>query len=74
MLDSRVPISLVLAALLAFFTHRAQQSGEALNRSSLLRRQEYPRLFVMMIVMRWAGVAALVSAAVAIAFGWHPER
>jgi hypothetical protein len=73
-LDSRIPVGLILAALLAFFTRRAQQTGEALNRSSILYRSEYPRLFVTMIAMRWIGVVALVFMSAAIAMGWRPEN
>jgi hypothetical protein len=73
-LDSRIPVGLILAALLALLTHRAQQTGEALNRSRILQRSDYPRLFVTMIAMRWIGVVALVFMSAAIAMGWRPEN
>ncbi len=56
-MDARIPIMLIAAAFLAYFTHRAQRSGEAMNRFSTLRRSEMPRLFLVMIVGRWASWA-----------------
>ena len=46
-LDSRIPFGLITAALLAFFTHRAQRSGEAMNRFSILHRAQSRRLFTL---------------------------
>ena len=71
-MDSRIPFTLIAAALLAYFTSRAQKSGEAMNRFSTLRRSEMPRLFAAMIIMRWFGVAALIILAGAVALGWMP--
>lgn len=71
-LDSRIPFGLITAALLAFFTHRAQRSGEAMNRFSILHRAQSPRLFTVMIVLRWIGVGALILISGAVALGSMP--
>jgi hypothetical protein len=71
-LDSRIPVALIAAALLALFTYRAQRSGEAVNRFSTLRQAQSPRLFAVMIVARWIGVVALILGAGAVALGLMP--
>ena len=71
-MDSRIPIGLIAAALLAFFTYRAQRSGEVMNRFSLLYQAQSPRLFATMIFVRWIGVAALILMIGAVALGLMP--
>jgi hypothetical protein len=63
---------LIAAALLAFFNWTARQSGQMANKFNMLRRDEYPRIFLGGLIMRWILVTLMVVGAVAAALGYLP--
>jgi hypothetical protein len=68
-MDIRIPFFILAAVLLAFFTWQGGKSGEIINRFSILKRAEYPRLFAVSLIIRWVFVAICGIIALAIFSG-----
>jgi hypothetical protein len=71
-LDVRIPLGLLAAGTLTYFTWRARKSGEMLNRFSTLRRSEYPRIFQAGLIMRAGIVVFIITLTIAVMLGLLP--
>jgi hypothetical protein len=70
--DIRILFLLLFGALVAWYSWHAQVGGTFPFKIAHFRREEYPRLFRIALVMHWALVALCVIAATAVAFGLLP--
>ena len=65
-----MPLLVIFGAALAFFTWRAQASGEMAVKFNMLRRADYPRIFQAGLIMRVGLVIFAFALALAAAFRW----
>ncbi len=71
-MDNRIPLLVLMGALLAYFTMRAGKSGRMIVKGIVVLRSESPDLFRGALIMRWGLVAIDAVLVLLIVLGWGP--